>query len=122
MANRRLVVGDVVVIRPKCAAKLSREWGFEARAHGAFQVRDTCENRRRCLRLQSMGVCDLTVRWAWPSEVRLADGRAERLDVRCEEMAREIEAEKAARREERMRRGKGAHRRRKEAAPSNSRR
>jgi hypothetical protein len=36
--------------------------------------------------------------WAWPIEVRLADGATERADVRFEARAKEIEAMKRARR------------------------
>ena len=107
MPNRRHVLGDRVVIRPGCAVPLTREWGCALPPHVAYLVADIDDDGRRALELRDSE--DKYVGHAWPSEVWLADGPAERLQLRFERMEREIEAMKAARRaEKKARKGRKA--------------
>ena len=95
MANRKLRIGDRVVVRPGCVERLAREWGFGFNAHESFAITGTIFSAR------GRRILELDVYYdAWPSEVRLADGATERADVRFEQMERDIEAMKAKRREQ----------------------
>jgi hypothetical protein len=98
MPRRALGIGDFVVVRRDCRARLRREQGDKLDLRQGHPITDVTGWNRRLLWLDS-------VLLAWPCEVRLADGPAERSDLRFEKMAREIEAMKAKRRAER-RKGK----------------
>ena len=98
MANRALRVGDVVVVRPNAVARLRAEWLCDVKAHEECRVIDVDVHGRRCFGLLVPLSWSRYEKFAWPSEVRLADGRAERDDLRFEEKAKEIEEMKAKRR------------------------
>ena len=98
MANRALRVGDRVVIRPGCVAKLSHQQAPGITAHDECEIVDESGRQRRCLFLRPPLSWGTRLVLAWPSEVRLASGAAERADLRFEKREKEIAAMKAARR------------------------
>ena len=106
--NRKLKVSDVVCFRPDALCKLSREHKRRCDPHVAMHV--VCVftsfhgyKARRCLELRD----DFFVyTYAWPSEVRLADGQAERMSVRREKFRKQIEKDKQDARDLRASRGK----------------
>lgn len=108
MANRAYVVNDIVVIRPKCIGEVHRRYP-RAEARVPYVIRDHISGKgnRKVFALEHAG---RHVAFAWPSEVRLASGAAERADVRAEKMEREIEAMKAERNAQRMKRAGKARR------------
>lgn len=97
-------IGDRVVIRPSCVAQLAREWDVSAKAisHVPCKIVEALSPdkkvRRWCFLLRWPARMRARDVWAWPIEVRLADGATERADVRFEARAKEIEAMKRARR------------------------
>lgn len=93
MPNRELKIGDRVVIRPSCEVELLLG---DPRAAGLIE--DVLWGGKHCKRRWFLCRFDVGTTGLWPSEVRLADGAAERADLRFEKRAAEIEAMKRARR------------------------
>lgn len=91
MSNRRLVTGDSVVIRPEAIDALQREGYRDARAHVPAAIVDDWAGSidRRVLRLDidCKHVSGSRYTTVYPSQVRLATGRAEKERLAAEARA-----------------------------------
>lgn len=100
--NRALVVGDSVVIRPDAVDALKREGYRDVKAHVPARITDVDDCGRRVFYLDNgyghflaLGYCTV-----YPSQIRLANGTAERASVakRVAEMVAAKAEREAARR------------------------
>lgn len=97
--KRALVVGDSVVIRPDAVEALKREGYRDVKAHVPARITDVDDCGRRLFYLDNgygnflaLGYCTV-----WPSQIRLANGTAERASVATEKRVAEMVAAKAER-------------------------
>jgi len=97
--NRQLKVGDTVTIRPSAIEALQREGYRDVKAHVPARITAVDDCGRRVFYLDNgyghflaLGYCTV-----YPSQVRLANGTAERASVATERRVAEMVAAKAER-------------------------
>jgi hypothetical protein len=100
--KRHLRIGDVVCIREESVKHLRITESAKAMPHVECSIEDVhYVGTRRCFHLKAPWQADQV--FAWPSEVRLADGAEERIHAAKVKLHAELEAEREASRAARAR-------------------